>query len=132
LAQAMTTTEGFQKVRDRWYKLGGDLAKLQGAINSGKKKKRIMGINIVGTPAAVAAWVGVAGAIIAAVMPLVKEILNKQRQQQVPYVDGYDPSLIDIPDNGGGGGIMDMIKENPIAAVGIGLLAYGLLTSKSS
>jgi hypothetical protein len=132
LAQAMSTTEGFQKVRDRWYKLGGDLAKLQGAINSGKKKKRIMGINIVGTPAAVAAWVGVAGAIIAAVMPLVKEILNKQRQQQVPYVDGYDPSLIDIPDNGGGGGIMDMIKENPIAAVGIGLLAYGLLTSKSS
>ncbi len=125
LAQAMSTGDGFQKVRDRWYKLGGDLAKLQGAINAGKKRNRILGINSIGTPAAVAAWVGVAGAIIAAIMPLIKEILNKQKGDQVPYIEGYDPSLINMPDNySSGNNPLDWIKSHPLESAGIALLAY--------
>lgn len=101
LKQAMSTYDGHKKVSDRWYSLGGDLVKIKEAIEAGAKKPKILGSSQMGAAAAAPAWVATAGAIIAAILPLVNAVLKAQAAQNVPPVEGYDTSLInfgnDIP-----------------------------------
>jgi len=135
LAQAMSTGDGFQKVRDIWYKVGGDLAKLQGSINAGKKRKRILGaqISIGVAAAAIPAWVTVAGAIITILMPVVKLILENQKRNQVPLVEGFDPSDFDgkiIPPQINTNDPMQWIQDHPLESAAIGLGLYLVISKK--
>jgi hypothetical protein len=94
---------GQQKVRDRWYSLGGDWSNLESAIKKGHTKPKVLGnsmetvyyrigeLNQVGAaPAAIAA---AAVTIIAALAPIVKSILEQRKAQ------GFDinPDDLDLP-----------------------------------
>ncbi len=91
---------GQQKIRDRWYSLGGDWSVLQSAIKKGHLKPKILGntsetvyyrigeLDQVGAaPAAIAA---AAVAIIAALGPLIKSVLESRKAQ------GYNISADDL------------------------------------
>jgi len=94
---------GQQKVRDRWYSLGGDWSNLESAIKKGHNKPKVLGnsmetvyyrigeINQVGAaPAAIAA---AAVTIIAALAPLVKSILEQRKAQGF----NINPDDLDLP-----------------------------------
>lgn len=122
LKQATKTQDGINKVRNKWYSLGGDWAKLRQAIDNGSKRARIGGI---GAAAAAPAWIVTAGAIIAAIMPLVTAILKQQQQQGIDMTDlenqfGGGGNLYNPTPTGAG--IMDWIKSNPIPVAAIGFL----------
>ena len=84
-------TPGQQKVRDRWYSLGGDWNVLESAIKKGHTKPKVLGdatetvyyrmgeLNQVGAaPAAIAA---AAVTIIAALGPIIKSVLESRKAQ---------------------------------------------------
>lgn len=132
---------GQNQVYTRWNKFGGDWKNLRNAINSGAKKKALLGeismvidpecldsyyISRMGfqeesdsigvAPAAIPAWVAVATALIAAFTPLVLAIL-KQRSQAGQLPEGIDPNT-GLPyganpgaDPGGSGSFFDKIKQ---------------------
>lgn len=89
-------------------------------------------------PAAVAAWATAAGAIIAALMPLIKTILQQRASmQQLP--SNIDPNTglpvgVNPGANTGSGNFMDNIKEwiqsNPLPAAGIAAAGVYLVTHK--
>lgn len=107
LKQAISTADGKKQIMDKWYSLGGTPDKLENAINSGATKAKILGIdNTIGVAAAVPAWVATASAIIAALSPIIKSVLAKQQQDNVPFVQGYDPSLLSVSDTGSSSTIM--------------------------
>lgn len=120
-----TYTTFKDKIKDLWQnKLGGDWTKLENTINNGAGHKAILGV----APAAVPAWVAVASAVIAAVMPLVNAFL-KTKQQQTGIDYSVDPTT-GLPYNpanvqqAGGSSIMAWIQSNPmivLAAVGAGV-----------
>ena len=127
LKQATTTQDGINKVRDVWYKLGGDWAKLRDAISNGSKRKRILGI---GVAPALPAWVVTASAIIAAMTPIITSIL-KQQQDQGLLGNDFDPSLLNPDpysglDGDGKTPVQDFIREYGawIAVGGLGLYLY--------
>lgn len=91
LSHAISTQEGADKIRDIWYKLGGDWKALEQTIISGAKKKKI-GNNEVGYVAGgTAALLASAAAIIGALTPIITSILNKQKDQGILT----DMSLLD-------------------------------------
>jgi hypothetical protein len=130
---------GQQKLYDRWNSLGGDWHNLRIAIDSGRGKRPILGANNqVGVVAAVPAWVTAASAIIAAITPLVREIL--QSKSQAGQLDpGIDP-VTGLPvgmnagdytgGSGSGPGILDWIEQNPVIVAAIGLGGYFLFFKK--
>lgn len=118
LKQATSTTEGANKVRNLWYKFGGDWKNLRSAIDNGSKRKRIMGI---GAAPAIPAWVAAASAIIAAMTPLLTSILRGQQQQGL-LPSGFDPALINQQNPVQSNSIMDFIKNN-IVLIGLGAAA---------
>jgi hypothetical protein len=94
---------GQQKIRDRWYSLGGDWSVLQSAIKKGHTKPKILGnttetvyyrlgeLDQVGAaPAAIAA---AAVTIIAALGPLIKSILENRKAQGF----NINPDDLDLP-----------------------------------
>lgn len=141
---------GQQKLYNLWNKWGGDWHNLHIAIDSGKKKRALLGtverpvsIGDVNTcegcqaigvaAAALPAWVAIAGALIAAITPLVKEILNSRKQENL-MLPGVDPTTglpynMNSPSLSPSTNFLDILKNNaiPIAAVGVG--AYFLLGS---
>jgi hypothetical protein len=85
---------GQTKVRDRWYSLGGDWKNLEGAIKSGHKKPKILGdvdqnqtvyyakvgeMKQIGIAPAVI--IASASAIIAALAPIIKSILDMRQKE---------------------------------------------------
>lgn len=129
LKQAISTESGAKKIADKWYSLGGTPDKLKGAINSGAKKNRILGIygGVIGTP--VAPWVAAATAIIAAMTPLLKSILQGQQSAGFQNIEGYDPTLLNTPDmSNQNPGIMEWVKQHPVESIAIGAAAYFLVT----
>lgn len=118
LKQATIDQSGIDKVRGKWYALGGDWKQLQSAIANGAKRKRIFGV---GAAPVLPAWVLTASAIIAAITPIITSIL-KQQQQQGILDPTFDPSLINDNPQPGGNSVMDFIKEN---IIWIGLAAAG-------
>lgn len=116
-----------KKVYDKWNSLGGDWSALHKAIDSGKKKKAILGeVNTIGNPA-VPAWVATATAIIAAITPLVKSIL--QSKQIDPGIINYTPNPYDNYESGGNG-IMDFVQNNPMLVAGGAAVAIYFFTQK--
>lgn len=127
LAQATSTTDGANKVRNKWYSLGGDWAKLRQAISNGQKRKRLLGAEIGVAAAAAPAWIATAAAIIAALAPIIKEILSAQKAAHTATVDGYDYGMGTDgngtpPPAGGGSGSgsgfdpIQWAKDNPAEA----------------
>lgn len=123
LKQATSTQDGVNKVRNKWYSLGGDWAKLRQAIDNGAKRARI------GAAPAVPVWVATAAAVIAAIMPLVNAILKQQQQQGINMTDLQNQFGSDLYNTPYSGGIMDWMQRNPliVAAGGVLLLNYVIL-----
>lgn len=126
LKHATTTQEGSDKVRNKWYWLGGDWKNLRHAIDNGSKRKKILG-NVIGVAPAVAlpAWVVTATAIIAAVMPLVTSILKQKRAKgddMSALVAEYGPGNPYGETPTGGGGVLDWVKDNVLLVAGVGFL----------
>lgn len=132
---------GQDKLYKKWNSFGGDWHALNNAIKSGHKKRALLGFvetdeQSIGVAPAIPAWVAIASALIAAITPLVKEILNTRAQQgQLPVT--IDPAT-GLPYNmntpgyySGSFDIMQWVKDNPIPAAGIGVGLYFLLTDKS-
>jgi hypothetical protein len=139
LKRAISVPVGRDKLKSIWEGLGGNFTPLENTINKGSTKKQLLGIeetpNVIGVApaAAVPAWVAVASAVIAAIMPVVKAILDKigpGGNQQLPGGD-LDPYPYGICDDGitpktangscpakSGNGIIQWAKENPIIAIG--------------
>lgn len=115
---------GKKKLVDKWYSLGGKESGIISAIESGAKKNAILGnVHTIGAAqAAVPAWLAVAGGIIAAVMPLVNNLLKEKNQySDFAYLDQQ------IPQEYSGGGVMDFVRNNPlVVAAGAGLLIWAL------
>lgn len=128
---------GKNKLYDRWNSLGGDWHNIRIAIDAGAKKPAILGnTNSVGVVPAVPAWVTAASAIIAAITPLLKEILAG-KQQAGMLAPGIDPNTglpvgmnID-PSTGSpystdysGSNFIAWLQENPAIAAAIAAGGY--------
>jgi hypothetical protein len=130
---------GQDKLYKLWNKLGGDWHSLNKAIHSGHRHKAILGCigceetaTIGVAAAAVPAWVATAAAIIAAVIPLVHEILQNRAaaSQMNPEIDPATglPIGMNMPGAASAGGsITDLISEHPIEAAAAGIGLYLLL-----
>jgi len=129
LKQATSTTDGANKVRNVWYKFGGDWKNLRSAIDNGAKRKRLLGIGAA-PAAAVPAWVLAASAIIAAMTPLLTSILKQQKQDGMLEA-GFDPSLIDQQNPIQSNSPLDFIKKN-ILWIGLGAAAIVVYSNYSS
>lgn len=138
LAQATKTEAGANKVRDVWYKLGGDWAKLRDAIGNGSKRNRILGINVIGAAVAVPAWVATAGAIIAALTPVINGIL-KGMKDEGSLDGGFDMALFNdqtgtggqaLPDGSGGSSFSTFIQKNGLLLLAAGGAALYFFTRK--
>lgn len=70
-------------VKNLWEGFGGRVAKLVGAINRGKKKKRILGFNTIGEPLTVAGLLAAASPIVIKVV----DFLNKMGIKPEELVD---------------------------------------------
>lgn len=132
LKEATKDTDGANKVRDIWYKLGGDWNVLQQAIKNGSGRARILGIGV--AQAALPAWVLTATAIIAAMTPVITQILKARQQSGTldPYFSGSGMSNDDLKalglNNDGSsnsGSVSDFLKNNLLwIALGGGALIY--------
>lgn len=120
-----------KRIYDFWNSLGGDWHNLHNAIDSGKKKKAILGqANKISGPE-VAAWVATATAIIAAITPIVKSILESKQ---------VDPGIMNDPSLYGGypypstysgsSGIMSFIQNNPFIVAGAAAAGIYFFTKK--
>lgn len=114
---------GYKKVADKWTSLGGKRENLRNAVDSGKKKKALLGtVNTIGEPATgTAAIIATASAIIAALAPLIAAILNAKKGQDYSQsgISDYGLGAGDY-NNYSGGGIMDFIQKNPVIVAGVG------------
>lgn len=124
-----------QRVRKVWVtRFEGHTDALLSAVNRGHKKKAILGA----APAAavVPAWIAVAGAIIAAMSPLIKAILaeKSQTRDDINFSDitgDYGTGNIDQY-SGGGSGVGGSIKQYlPYILIG-GAALYFVTSQKKS
>lgn len=134
---------GQDQLYKKWNSFGGDWHNLNNAIKSGHKKRALLGCvtcddepGTMGVAPAIPAWVAVASALIAAITPLVKEIL-RARQQQGMLPAGVDPNtglpvgmnMATPQDQSWLNSPLQWFKDHPIETAGIGIGAYFLLTS---
>lgn len=120
-------SDGSLKVRKKWESLGGAYTKLLKAIESGHKKKAILGAARINGPE-IPAWVAIASAIMAAMTPLLKEILDSKKQATGVNYDLDPQTGENLPDPPGSGGSM---FSNPLLIGGVVLAAVLLLKKKS-
>ncbi len=146
---------GQQKLYNWWNKVGGDWHNLKLAIDSGSKKRALLGQidfdrsedvmairDRIGVAPAIPAWVAIASALIAAITPLIKEILRqKQAAGQLPLsidpntglpygvnpgADPYGSSSGNVFDK-----VLNFVKENPLpVAVFVGGVIYYITDKK--
>lgn len=111
----------YKKISDKWTSLGGKRENLRAAADAGKNKPKILGV----VPAAIPAWVVTAGAIIAALTPILTAILNSKRTEDYSQsgITDYGINANDYPPTGGGD-IMDFVKENPMIIAGAGIAIF--------
>lgn len=131
---------GKDKLAAKWKKLGGSFSHLEGTIKKGMRKKAILGQqpSVIGNPAAAAvpAWVAVATAVIAAITPLIKQILGTKASEG-QLAAGVDPTTglpygMNVDQPNGGSDIMDFIQQNPLVVAGAAALAVYFLSKKSA
>lgn len=146
LNRAISTDEGKNKIRAKWTGLGGKMSAIENAINAGKGKRAFLGDvpDIIGEPVSIAAITAAASAIVAAIMPLVKEILNKMPAQG-PGDGGEDPFPYGICPDGSAKredgscinkarpmGVLEFIQKNPLIIIaGIAGAVYFFTRKKS-
>ncbi len=136
------------KLKSTWEKAGGNFSKLEGTIRSGEHKKAILG-GIGVAAATLPAWIAVAAAVIAMIMPLVNAFLSAKKKETgidynidpttgLPYgaINPYAPPggpAIDpatgLPYGTNPSDPMTFIKSNPWLIVG-GLGVVYLMTNK--
>lgn len=138
LHRAVYNTDGSytrykDSIKKLWQdRLGGDWTKLENTIRNAYRKKAILGAIGAAPAAAAPAWVVTAGAIIAAITPLLTAILKALGKENEP-IDlgdgGYiDPGAIpDVPP--AQSGPLDFIKNNPLLIAG-GVAAIYFFTKK--
>lgn len=150
---------GQDRIYKKWRSFGGDWNALKNAVLKGAKKKAILGTAQLSRQGVVVAclhcrnhgdeeqkigaaqlpaWVAVASALIAAFTPLIKDIMQARAQAgQLPA--GIDPETglpigmnADdfMPSGGGGFDLIGWISANPVAAAGIGVGIYYLVTRR--
>jgi hypothetical protein len=110
-------------------KLGGQWTILENTINNGATHKAVLGV----VPA-IPAWVVTAGAIIAAIMPLVNAFLKKaQATGEIPYANYNIDPITGLPYSNPSGStdIMGWIQANPVIVLG-GVAAYLYLSKPKS
>lgn len=130
LKQATATQDGINQVRNKWYSLGGDWAKLRQAIDNGSKRSRIG--NTVGVAAAVPAWVATASAIIAAIMPIVNAVLKNQKaagMDMTAFENAYGSGAYNDTSSGSGG-VWQWVEQNPVAVLAGGFLLVNFVLLK--
>lgn len=127
---------GYYALKEKWESLGGDFSKFENTIRHGAQQKAILGVvnGRIGAAPAVAAWAVTAVAIIAAITPLVKSLLDKKKM-----ATGFDYNLdptsgMPYPESPGSGGFdpLTWIKQHPIESAAIGIGGYFLLSKKKS
>jgi hypothetical protein len=133
LARAFEIEGDRNKILDKWYSLGGKKDALTNAVNSGRKKKAILsGVETIGAAAAAPAWLAIAGGIIAAIMPLVSQIL-KNRNQYSQFEQFDTSQYLQYQNQGGtGNSLSDWMRDNPLIVFGGGALLLYLLMSKDN
>lgn len=116
--------DAIEKVRAKWYPMGGDWAQLMNAVNDGKGKKQLGAIGI-----AVESMAVLAAAISAAIVPIITAVMkNLPSNNQLPI---YTGPLNPVTTTTTGSGLMNWIKQNPVMLVGIiGVGGYFYLQSK--
>lgn len=126
-----------KKIYNKWNFFGGDWGKLKAAINSGRKKKPVLGGKSVGEPVTITAILAAATPIVIAITAVIKEALTSKRGAGtldpsidpltgLPYAGGSGNGGYDS----GSGNIMDFIQNNPLLVAGAAAGAYYFLTRK--
>jgi hypothetical protein len=121
-----------QQLYDKWNSLGGDWAHLLTMIQAGHNKNPILGNSMgVAAAAAPAAWVVAATAIIAALTPLVSQLLQaKNRAGKINQnVDPKTGLPYGINPGGGvpsGSNVMQWLQSHPVESIGIAAGIYFL------
>lgn len=129
-----TGAANIEKIRAKWYPMGGDWAQLMNAVNAGKDKKMLGGVTI-GEPVTAAASLATASAIVAIIIPLLDTIMKNLHINQggttFPISTGIDPATgLPYPttlNTNTGSNLMNWIKQNPVpvvAVLGIGGYLY--------
>lgn len=124
IKKAFENPNSKEQIKKKWESIGGKMSALEGAVNSGAKKKAILSGtgNTVGAVAAAApAWLTLAAGIIAAIMPLVTKLLQQNNQyDQFAIMDQNIPGQ--YQGYGTGNGIGDFVRNNPLLIGGAALL----------
>ena len=141
LARVLADNDGKAKLKSKWEGLGGNFLKLENTIKDGAKKKAVLGGGV-GVAPAIPVWAATASAIIAALAPIIKGVLDKSPglpmdNSLYPYgvcADGVTPKNPDgscsVSDGGGGGGVVDSIKNNALLIAGAGIVIYLVVKKK--
>lgn len=130
-----------QEIADKWYSAGGNWGDLHKAIQDGARLANQTVINgivnrapMIGvTQAVIAAWVALASAIIAALMPVVNAILKKRGQDTGTLSDAQLQAALNAAQQqqGTSGSIMNFIQQNPLPVILIGgAVVYMLMSTK--
>lgn len=126
-------TAAADKIRMKWAHWDGDFNKFLNTVNHGAAHKAVLGQVEVPAAAVATAWIAVATAAIAAIMPIVKALLTtKQQRTGIDY--NIDPSTQlpypTIPTTTGSSSILNTIKSNPVPFAIGGAALYFLLSGK--
>lgn len=127
-----------ERIKDLWQnKFGGDWARLESTIKNGATKPAVLGgvpDNAIGVvEATIPAWVTIAAAIIAAIMPLVNAFLRSQQQSgSINYDPMIDPATglpygSPLAEQGGAQDILTWVQENPAIVIGGAAAIYFLM-----
>ena len=83
LADGLTSPTFANKLKDKWNTFGGNFTELKEAINAGKGKKALLGDSgKIGSATGVAAFMTNAAAIIAAIAPIIQQIISWRKQKK--------------------------------------------------
>lgn len=127
---------GKDKLTNIWVKkFAGNFTNFENAIKSGSKKSAILGAThsaeIGAAQAAIPAWVAIASAIIAALAPVIKDIISSQASSgQLPAgVDPYTGLPYGMNSQiSTGFDVVDFVKQNPLIVVGVAAVGVYFFT----
>lgn len=141
LQKAIAIPEGKASLEKIWYKLGGSFSALQGTINHGAQKHALLKISngkFVAGKAAVNAAIGDGGAVtgpaamivaaatvVAAIMPVIIKILDKNGQN-ISY-EGIDPATGQPYGTVQQSSPLDMLRNPVVIAAAAALAVYYLI-----
>lgn len=129
LGKVIRTGDNWKRLWAKWESLGGRPSALENTILDGEKKKAILAGVSVGAAPAIPAWVAAASAIIAAIAPIIKDVLGADGGSDTGAGTSYPYGICDdmitprnadgtCPVTPGGGGAGSFLKDNwPLLAI---------------